>query len=482
MQESGAAADAAPPAADAASGAAPPARAASEPAPIDLASVRDVDELIAMGTPRLKAALKARGMRCGGGAGLLAERLWWRCKQTLFADDSRSRIARQKSLRPVGAYSTVQPTNLAAEKEKFLAAAADFEAGRRRSPPDDPVFEYAESDRCEAACPAVPCTCSRFKLWQDYGPADDTYLADALRIIQNSRQAAQSVPEAAELTGPPPPQADASQESCGTSSSGHPLSAANAMHARCESAEGCRAQQDGKGTELHEPAGGPSDQEGEKNSGGRELLPVGLATRAPAVAAALAAAASAVAAVPPPPPAAAAAAAAPAPHDASASGARTDVATSHGHAAATRACLGSPTVGTGAHQGAEEAARSGVPESGAARLEKYLDKKTVAAAAAGGGLDLGENERCIETAVRKYLADLDMADLIDIRWMDPKVCGSASMVTCAEPGGLLRGALMCQLDEERMCAVLVTHPCLPPPLSLPLLCSPSPGVGCRLRR
>jgi len=47
---------------------------------IDLAAVRDVDELVAMGSPRLKAALRARGMRAGGSAPLLAERLWWKCK------------------------------------------------------------------------------------------------------------------------------------------------------------------------------------------------------------------------------------------------------------------------------------------------------------------------------------------------------------------------------------------------------------------
>ena len=72
-------------------------------------------------------------------------------------------------------------------------------------------------------------------------------------------------------------------------------------------------------------------------------------------------------------------------------------------------------------------------------MKKFLDKKTAAEVAAGGALELGENERYVETAVRRYLADLDIADLIDIRWMDPKVCASASMVTCAEPGGLLRG-------------------------------------------
>jgi hypothetical protein len=41
------------------------------------------------------------------------------------------------------AYSTVQPTNLAREKEKFLEQAAEYEAGRRHTPPEDPTFEYA---------------------------------------------------------------------------------------------------------------------------------------------------------------------------------------------------------------------------------------------------------------------------------------------------------------------------------------------------
>ncbi len=98
--------------------AAPPAPPAPPHAPagdgdIDLAAVRDVDELIAMGTPRLKAALRARGMRAGGSAILLAERLWWKCKLSLFADDSRRRIARQKSRRPVGVrrYARHAPVN-----------------------------------------------------------------------------------------------------------------------------------------------------------------------------------------------------------------------------------------------------------------------------------------------------------------------------------------------------------------------------------
>ena len=159
---------------------------AAAAADIDLATVHDVEELQRMGTPRLKAALRARGMRCGGTASLLAERLWWRCKLSHFADSSRRRLAQQQSQRPVGAYSAVQPLNLAAEKQRFLAAAAEYEAGRSTRRPDDPQFEYADSESCERACPAVACTCARYKLWQDYGPADDRYVRYAISIIQLS--------------------------------------------------------------------------------------------------------------------------------------------------------------------------------------------------------------------------------------------------------------------------------------------------------
>ena len=50
---------------------------------------------------------------------------------------------RIESVMIMQAYSSVQPTNLAQEKQKFLEQAADYEAGRRRSPPEDPMFEYA---------------------------------------------------------------------------------------------------------------------------------------------------------------------------------------------------------------------------------------------------------------------------------------------------------------------------------------------------
>ena len=33
-----------------------------------------------------------------------------------------------------------------------------------------------------------------------------------------------------------------------------------------------------------------------------------------------------------------------------------------------------------------------------------------------------------------HVAEAGMCDLIDIVWMDPKVCASASMITSAEPG------------------------------------------------
>ena len=405
------------------------------PAIIDLASVRDVDELIAMGTPRLKAALKARGMRTGGGAGLLAERLWWRCKQTLFADDSRNRIAKQKSLRPVGAYSTVQPTNLAKEKEKFLAAAADFEAGRRRCPPDDPLFEYAESDRCEKACPAAPCTCSRFKLWQDYGPADDTYLADALRIIQNSDQAAptacEKAPSAGSVASPqyaralPGQQAHAKGGEA-TNSSGS-LSGGNVAQAQREPEAGATERRMGEAsetaTEVGEAAAVHEDEEGTSGS-----LLAGLASPSPAVAAALAAAAAAA--------------------ETAAAKSTSTGACAHGDAA--RSCVSAPAnrSGSGGGKVGEEGGGTGsavsremAKENGATRLQKFLEKREADVVAGRPAVQLGENEVAIEAVVRRYLEDLDVADLVDICWMDPKVCASASMITCAEPGGMLRGKL-----------------------------------------
>jgi hypothetical protein len=280
-----------------------------------------VDELIAMGSPRLKAALKARGMRAGGNAPLLAERLWWRCKTTLFADDSRNRIARQKSLRPIGAYSTVQPMNLAMEKKKFLDAALEYEAGRSSCPPADPHFEYAESDRCEKACPAVPCTCSRYKLWQDYGPADDAYLADALRIIQSSSNTS----------------ADSTHAHARSTVAGMAAAAAKSSAAATEV---------GVSGEAHETL---------KSSHVKAWLP--------------------------------------------------DETTPN---KATREAYGAALV-----------QRTG----------------------SMGSADLGENERAMEEAVRRYLIDLGVEELIGIQWMDPKVCASASMITSAEPGGELRGKL-----------------------------------------
>ena len=58
-----------------------------------------------------------------------------------------------------------------------------------------------------------------------------------------------------------------------------------------------------------------------------------------------------------------------------------------------------------------------------------------------GALVLGENEREIEAVVRAYLEDLKILELVSIKWMDSKVCASASMITSSEPGGLIKGTL-----------------------------------------
>jgi hypothetical protein len=73
------------------------------------------------------------------------------------------------SKRPAGAYSTVQPLNLSSERTRFLAEAEEYESGRTSRTPTDPLFEYADMDDCNAACPTVPCSCARAKLWHEYG-------------------------------------------------------------------------------------------------------------------------------------------------------------------------------------------------------------------------------------------------------------------------------------------------------------------------
>ena len=52
----------------------------------------------------------------------------------------------------------------------------------------------------------------------------------------------------------------------------------------------------------------------------------------------------------------------------------------------------------------------------------------------------------LKQAVRKYLEDLDVAELVDILWMDPQICGSASMITTVDPKGVLRGKLHLYAD------------------------------------
>jgi hypothetical protein len=87
----------------------------------------------------------------------------------LSADHSRSKLQKTEGMRPVGAYNTVQPLNLSSERARFLAEAEEYESGRTSRPPTDPVFEYADMEDCNHACPTVPCTCARAKLWHEYG-------------------------------------------------------------------------------------------------------------------------------------------------------------------------------------------------------------------------------------------------------------------------------------------------------------------------
>eukprot|EP00961_Rhodomonas_salina_P267836 3618778-Rhodomonas_salina.3 len=150
---------------------------------IDLASVRDVEELSSKKIENLRAALKSRGLSSAGSRVALAERLWWKSKMQLFADESRKKIAQMKGNRPAGAYNVVQPLNLSSEREAFLRSASAFEAGLQKTPPKDPEFEYADGDACVEGCPAVPCTCARAKMWEEFGPTDGEFLAVALQIL-----------------------------------------------------------------------------------------------------------------------------------------------------------------------------------------------------------------------------------------------------------------------------------------------------------
>eukprot|EP00960_Hanusia_phi_P049075 759342-Hanusia_phi.AAC.3 len=100
-----------------------------------------------------------------------------------FANEARRRISSIRTRRPDCAYSSVQPINVDEERERFLKQAKEYDSGRRKRPPEDPIFEYADSADCEMACPAVPCSCARAKLWEDFGPADDKYLEHALKIL-----------------------------------------------------------------------------------------------------------------------------------------------------------------------------------------------------------------------------------------------------------------------------------------------------------
>ncbi|EKX53597.1 hypothetical protein GUITHDRAFT_100581 [Guillardia theta CCMP2712] len=100
-----------------------------------------------------------------------------------FANEARKKISSIRTRRPNCAYSSVQPINVDEEREKFLKKAKEYECGSRKRRPEDPIFEYADSAECEMACPAVPCSCSRAKMWEEFGPADDRYIEQALKIL-----------------------------------------------------------------------------------------------------------------------------------------------------------------------------------------------------------------------------------------------------------------------------------------------------------
>lgn len=107
----------------------------------------------------------------------------------IVADHSRGRIKAMSSKRPNGAYGTVQPLNIAAERERFLLEAAQHEEGTRAQPPSDPQFVYADSDRCQETCPAMSCTCARGRMWAEYGEPDSSMMPQALAILQIAAEA-----------------------------------------------------------------------------------------------------------------------------------------------------------------------------------------------------------------------------------------------------------------------------------------------------
>ena len=165
---------------------------------------------------------------CGGTSVMKAERLWWRCKMShfaggyiriphtpisqspspeplvapshpthtprltfLLADHSRSRIQNMSKKRPNGAYGTVQPLNHAAERERFLSEARDYEETLTRTqPPADPQFTYADMDKCDVACPSKACTCARGRLWHEFGTPSSAMLPEVCLLSLLSRHLA----------------------------------------------------------------------------------------------------------------------------------------------------------------------------------------------------------------------------------------------------------------------------------------------------
>ena len=54
--------------------------------------------------------------------------------------------------------------------------------GAAERAPADPIFEYADMEGCVPGCPLAPCSCARWRLWDDYGAPLDRKLSFALQV------------------------------------------------------------------------------------------------------------------------------------------------------------------------------------------------------------------------------------------------------------------------------------------------------------
>ena len=54
--------------------------------------------------------------------------------------------------------------------------------GAAERAPADPIFEYADMEGCVPGCPLAPCSCARWRLWDDYGAPLDRNLPFALQV------------------------------------------------------------------------------------------------------------------------------------------------------------------------------------------------------------------------------------------------------------------------------------------------------------